>query len=144
MRVKHSYMDNRQALHSSYSLPPDDLGGLSRARQPLTNSAGNAQLHNLASAQSALYYDNKAHQSRIERSIYQIPTVPSQPPRQSVGSALELRRQNIRKQRQTRHNENPITESHQYQAYRERQEREGVADDAKWPPLLEDAFLDGM
>ncbi len=77
-----------------------------------------------------------------------IPTVPSQPPRQPIGNTLELRRQNTRRQRHLRYgrnsySRNPIVESSQYQAYRARQNREGNTDDAKWPAVLEMAFLDG-
>ncbi|EKD18402.1 transcription factor [Drepanopeziza brunnea f. sp. 'multigermtubi' MB_m1] len=131
----------RHILPSSYTLPLEDLSGFSRAREPLANSAGNAQPHNLA---SILYNDSKGHQPRVERPMYSIPTVPSQPPRQSVGNTLELRRQSTRRQRHLRLSRNPIIESPQYQAYRARQEREGNSEESKWPPELEVAFLDAL
>lgn len=126
--------------YSLHQLPLDNPSGLSRARQPLADSAGNAQHHTLA---SVLYHDSKGHQARVERPMYSIPTVPSQPPRQSVGNTLELRRQSTRRQRNLRFSRNPIIESSQYQAYRARQNREGTGEDAKWPEDLEMAFLDG-
>jgi transcriptional enhancer factor len=135
-----SMESRRHILPSSYTLPLEDLSGFSRAREPLANSAGNAQPHNLA---SILYNDSKGHRPRVERPMYSIPTVPSQPPRQSVGNTLELRRQSTRRQRHLRLSRNPIIESPQYQAYRARQEREGNSEESKWPPELEVAFLDG-
>lgn len=137
-------MDHRRhILPSDYTLqlPLDSHSGLSKARQPLADSAGNAQHHILASV--GLYHDSKGHQPRAERSMYSTPTVPSQPHRQSVGQTLELRRQGTRRQRQLRFNRNPIVESSQYQAYRARQNREGSDEDKIWPEVLEDAFLDG-
>lgn len=137
-------MDHRRhILPSDYTLqlPLDSPSGLSRARQPLSDSAGNTQPHMLASV--GLYHDSKGHQPRAERPMYSIPTLPSQPHRQSVGQTLEYRRQNTRRQRQLRFNRNPIVESSQYQAYRSRHNREGSDEDKKWPEVLEDAFLDG-
>lgn len=138
-------MDHRRhILPSDYThqLPLDNPSGLSRARQPLSDSAGNAQHHILASV--GLYHDSKGHQPRAERPMYSIPTVPSQPHHPPVGQSVGLRRQNTRRQRQLRFNRNPIVESSQYQAYRSRQNREGNDDDKKWPEVLEDAFLDAL
>ncbi|KAK2625696.1 hypothetical protein QTJ16_005008 [Diplocarpon rosae] len=134
----------RPILPSSYTLPHpplDDPSGFSRVRQPLADSAGNAQHHTLASTP---YHGSRGHQPR-ERSVYSIPTVPSQPPRQSAGNTLKLRRQTTRRQRHMRYSRNPIVESSQYQAYRERQERAGGnGEDSKWPQELELAFLDAL
>lgn len=134
----------RHILPSSYpsQQPPiDDSSALSRSRQPLSDAAGNSQLHALASV--GLYHDSKGLQPRVERPMYPIPTVPSQPSRQALGSTLELRRHHSRRQRHHRYSRNPIVDSPQYQAYRARQNRDGNPDDAKWPEVLEVAFLDG-
>ncbi|CZT47060.1 uncharacterized protein RSE6_07585 [Rhynchosporium secalis] len=128
----------RRILPTDYTLhlPLDNPSEVSRTRQPLSDSAGNAQHHSLASA--GLYHDSKGHH------MYSIPTVPSQPHRQSVGQTLEVRRQGTRRQRQLRFNRNPIVECAQYQAYRNRQNREGSDEDKIWPDVLEDAFLDAL
>ena len=126
--------------YPSQQLSLDDPNGLS-IRQPLSDSAGNAQLHALGPA--GIYHERKGHQPRAERSMYSIPTIPSQPPRQPVGIKLEARRQHTRRRRHVKYSCNPIVDSPQYQAYRERQSREGNPDDQKWPEILEMAFLDG-
>lgn len=135
----------RHILPSSFptqQLPLDDPSILSRPRQPLSDSAGNAQLHALASI--GLYHDSKGLQPRVHRPMYSIPTVPSQPARQPLANALELRKQHTRRRRIQRHSRNPIVDSPQYQSYRARQNRDGNPEDAKWPEVLEAAFLDGM
>lgn len=127
--------------YPSHQLPSDSVH-LSRSRQPLSDSAGNAQYHNLATI--GTYHDLKGLQPRIDhnRPRYSLPTVPSQPAR-PVASALELRRNHTRRQRLNRHrSRNPLVDSPQYQAYRQRQCRDGN-DDQKWPAELEEAFLDG-
>jgi transcriptional enhancer factor len=134
----------RQTLSSGYSSLPlhlDEQGELSRLRQALSESAGNAQPHNLASIGS--YHDSKLHQPRLERPMYSMRTVPSQPSRQPVADTLELRRQHTRRRRALRYSRNPIVDSPQYQAYRARQNRDGNGEDSKWPEILEIAFLDG-
>lgn len=71
----------------------------------------------------------------------------SQSPRESAGYTLQQRKLHFRIQREQKHSKqsrNPIVNSIQYQAYRERATREGNPDDQKWPDILEDAFLDGM
>jgi len=80
-----------------------------------------------------------------ERSMYSMPTLPSQPLRPPVGNTLELRKRHNRQQRFNRHsNRNPIVDSPQYQAYRARANRDGnPVSDSKWPEELENAFLDG-
>ena len=115
--------------------------GLERIRRPLSDSAGNSQLHTLASVGN--YYDSKPTHRRVDRPMYVMPTLPSRPARQPLGYTLEHRRQATRKRRQQRHGRNPIVDSPHYQAYRERQNREGNVDEQKWPAILEDAFLDG-
>jgi transcriptional enhancer factor len=131
-------MEPRHILPSTYPsphLPPDDPSGQSRFRQPLSDAAGNSQLQTLAPA--GIYNDNKYFQPRPGH------TVPLQPARQTLGSTLELRRQGNRRRRHQRIVRNPIVDSPQYQAYRTRQDRDGNSEDAKWPLVLEDAFLDG-
>lgn len=140
-------MDHRRhILPSSFNtqqLSLDDPSGHSRVRQPLSDSAGNAQLHALASV--GLYHESKELQPRVDRPIYSIPTAPSQPARQPVANTLELRRHHTRRRRNQRPSRNPILDSPQYQAYRARQVRDGAAEsDQKWPEVLELAFLDGM
>ena len=125
--------------YPSHPLSLDDVNGLS-SRQPLSDAAGNAQLHALAPA--GIYHEAKSHQTRAERSMYSMPTLPSQPARPPIINTLEVRRQSTRRRRHMRHSRNPIVDSPQYQAYRARQSREG-AEDAKWPQPLEMAFLDG-
>ncbi|TGO60266.1 hypothetical protein BOTNAR_0148g00040 [Botryotinia narcissicola] len=140
--------DPRNILPSGYTsqqLQMDDSSGLSRLKEPLSDSAGNAQLHDLASGSS--YHDNKRHHMRgQERSMYSMPTLPSQPLRLPAGNTLELRKRHNRQQRFNRHsNRNPIVDSPQYQAYRARANRDGSTQgDSKWPVVLEDAFLDAL
>ncbi|TGO58897.1 hypothetical protein BCON_0050g00290 [Botryotinia convoluta] len=140
--------DPRDILPSGYTsqqLQLDDSSGLSRLKEPLSDSAGNAQLHDLASG--SLYHDNKRHHMRgQERSMYSMPTLPSQPLRLPAGNTLELRKRHNRQQRFNRHsNRNPIVDSPQYQAYRARANRDGnTQGDSKWPVILEDAFLDAL
>jgi transcriptional enhancer factor len=113
------------------------------SRQPLTESPGNSQLQILA--QGNLYHDNKEHHHQSERAMYAIPAVvPSLPsPRQSIGHTWEQRRQRCRRSRQQRYSRNPLADSPHYLAYRARQNRDGNPEDAKWPEVLEMAFLDG-
>jgi transcriptional enhancer factor len=115
----------------------------SASRQPLTASAGNSQHQVLA--QGGLYHDHKDYRHRSERTLYAIPTiVPSVPsPRQSVGHTWEQRRQRHRTARQQRYSRNPLADSPNYIAYRDRQNRDSNPEDAKWPEVLEMAFLDG-
>jgi transcriptional enhancer factor len=117
------------------------LDNLSTARQPLSNLAGNAQPHTLPLVN--LHHDHKDSRPGSDRTLRSAPTVPSQPQWRNIGSALDLRRQSIRKGRHLKFSRNPIVDSPQYKAYRERQTREEDLKDAKWPNVLEDAFLDG-
>lgn len=134
----------RHLLPFSYPHHQLSLDELSRPRQPLIDSAGNAQLHALASV-GIYQLENKARQHRADRPpMYAIPpTLPSQPARPPLGSTLDLRKQNNRRRRFNRHSRNPIIDSPQYQAYRARMNRDGNPEDAKWPEILEIAFLDG-
>lgn len=138
-----SHRHNQSSSYQSLSL--EDHGGL-LSREPLSDAAGNAQLHSLAHA----YHDYKGSEPRVDRPMYSIPTVPSQPPQQyPLGSTLEPRRQSTRRRRHHRfsdhrYSRNPIVDSPQYQAYRARQSRDGNQEDLKWPMLLEMAFLDGI
>jgi transcriptional enhancer factor len=131
---------SRNILPSSYPTDQpsrDDTSTSSRSREPLahSDSAGNA-------TSIGLYNDNKGAQRRTDMP-WMMPTVPSQP-RQPIGSTLDLRRQSTRRRRHLRCSRNPIVDSPQYQAYRNRQNREGNPEDAiKWPEMLEHAFLDG-
>lgn len=138
-------MDHRRHIlpssYQSHQLSLEDLSVLSGIRTPLSDAAGNAQLHNLASV--GLYHDSKGLQPRVDRPMYSLPTVPSQPPPQSLGNTLEHRRQATRRRRHQRYSRNPIVDSPQYQAYRLRQNRDSNPEDAKWPEILEIAFLDG-
>jgi transcriptional enhancer factor len=138
-------MEHRRHILPSQSYPPyqlslDDVNGLS-SRQPLSDAASNGQLQELASA--SIYHERKSHQPRAERSMYSMPTLPSQPVRPPVVNSLEARHQGTRRRRHMKYSRNPIVDSPQYQAYRARQSREGNAEDAKWPLPLEMAFLDG-
>jgi transcriptional enhancer factor len=125
------------------SLPsrlPLDNSALSRARQPLAHAAGSAQQLKQALASVCLHDYTKTIQLRMDMPNFM---VPSQPSRLSLGNTLELRRQSVRRQKQLRFAHNPIQKSPQYRAYRERQQRDGNAEDQKWPDVLEDAFLNG-
>jgi transcriptional enhancer factor len=138
-------MEHRRHILPSQSYPShqlslDEINGLS-SRQPLSDAAGNAQINALASAR--IYHERKSRQPRAERSMYSMPTLPSQPTIPPVLHSLEDRRQSTRRRRHMKYSRNPIVDSPQYQAYRARQTREGNTEDAKWPPLLEMAFLDG-
>lgn len=162
-------MDLPRQIQSSFYTPqlPLDESDFSRHRQPLADSAGNAQIQLHAGVSSNHYHDGKANQTRIERHIcrrcgkernsedphalnidgcrcmYSIPTLPSQPMRLASGSALARRHQSQHKQRRDRLIMNPIMDSPQYIAYRDRQTRDRDADDQKWPQVLENAFLEG-
>lgn len=134
---------DRHILASNY--PPQQLLlDSSRPRQPLTDSAGNAQYHTLASSGGGLYHDHKGMQSGVDLAPprFSLPILPSQPAQPPLPTALELRRSHTRNQR-ARRSRNPIVESSHYQAYRARQVKD-TADDQKWPGDLEDSFLDGM
>jgi transcriptional enhancer factor len=141
-------MEHRRHILPSQSYPPhqlslEDANGVS-SRQPLSDAAGNAQL--LALAPTGIHHERKLHPPRMEsyRSMYTpMPTLPSQPARPPTIHSLEARRQHTRRRRHMKFSRNPIVDSPQYQAYRARQSREGNADDVKWPPVLEMAFLDG-
>jgi hypothetical protein len=121
---------------SDYSL--DDNGP--RARLPLSDAAGNAQIHALASI--GFYHDGETSQQSMDRPMCSIPTLSSQHIRQHVGHTLEMRKQYRRRHRRHLPQRIPVT-SPPYEAYRERAGREGN-DDQKWPGVLEDAFLNGM
>lgn len=117
-----------------------------RQRLPLTDSAGNAQYHNVASMNT--YNDRKG--TRPQSPPHFIPpTLPSQPARQyPQRTALEARRAHIKDQRTQRNSRyNPILESEHYQSYRSRQPKlidDGKDDrDQRWPDDLEDLFLEG-
>lgn len=120
-----------------------------RIRRPLSSSAGNAQLYTLASGN---HHRDKGGQPRYHEDghmypLMTLPSQPSHPPRASAGFTLHQRKQhlrNLREQKQMKQIRNPIVDSPQYQAYRERATREGNPDDQKWPDVLEEAFLDGM
>jgi hypothetical protein len=129
--------------YPSSQLQLEDNSDLSRGRQPLSTSAGNSQLPTLAS--TSYYHDSKDSPSR-ERSLFAAPTVPSQPQRCNLGGSLELRRRNNRNRQNFRLSRNPIADSAQYQAYREkiRDADGGDGKLSKWPDVLEDAFLDGI
>lgn len=138
-------MELRQPTQPSISQqPPDDSSVPSRTRLPLTDAAGNAQIQALALV-DLYHHDRKSIQPWGDMPMY-IPIVPSQPPGQPLRNTLELRRQSIRRQKQCRFtfSRNPIAKSPQYIAYRDRQTREGNAEDQKWPEVLEDAFLNGI
>jgi len=121
-----------QHLHSL------DDSGFSHDRQPPSDNAGNS----LVSID--LYHDSKVP-PRGERSMNPYPTIPLQPPRQTLGSTLEHRRHRppSHKRQYVKYTRNPIVDSPQYIAYRSRQNRDSNPDDLKWPSVLEEAFLDG-
>jgi transcriptional enhancer factor len=134
-------MDQPRPLPSTYPSPRPPLNDqLLRLREPLTEVAGNSQFHALT--QPGFYQDEKGHQPRMDMQCSI--TLPSNHPRQTLSNTLENRRQILRRRRQQRYTENPVFHSHQYQNYRNRQNREGNSDEAKWPAVLEDAFLDGI
>ncbi len=127
-----------QASYPSRHNLLDNSSGLAKARQPLSDSVGNAQLNTLASVGS--YHDVKGLLPR-ERSMYSIPMLPSQPSRQSIASTLEHRRHPHR-QRTHRQKYMAIAELEVYKRYREKIGRES-SEEAKWPDELEEPFLDG-
>lgn len=87
----------------------------------------------------------------IERPGADIPTftVPmEQPQSQFTAQAPEGisdHRQSLRWRKKNKHgrSRNPIANSPRYRAYRARQSRGSNKEDAKWPEILEVAFLDG-
>jgi hypothetical protein len=139
---------DRLILPSDY--PSQDLSQSLdiKPRQPLLDSTGNAQYHTLAS--SNIYHGHKGLQPRLEHPPpkFTLPCLPSQPAPRTLGMTRDLhqRRSSTRNHRSVRSAarcRNPIAQSPQYRAYRERQPKNS-ADDQKWPNDLEDAFLDGM
>lgn len=159
----------RHILPSNHHLSLDDPSIFQTSRRPLSEAAGNSQLHTLASSypgqpsrtkevgctcgrrdygassEPCIYHGSKGTLSRADRP-YPMPTLPSQPARPPLRQTLEYRRHRLRDQRQQRHQRHgrsSIEDSPQYQAYRARQNREGNESEQKWPAILEDAFLDG-
>jgi hypothetical protein len=126
----------RHLQHCNSQQPLDDSSEVLRTRPPLSHTAGNSQALDSAD----LHDDSKATQLRMDPSNF---TLPSQPPRRSLANTLELRRQSTRRQRDLRYARNPIENSPQYRAYRDRQHRDGNLDDQKWNDVLEEAFLNG-
>ena len=118
----------------------DDSTENSRTRDPLADASGNRQNPEALGSNGLSHHDSKVSQYRDQPQH----VLPSQPSRQTLGNTLELRRQGLRRQRSHRLGSlNPIVNSPQYIAYRNRQAREGNEHDAKWPAQLEEAFLDG-
>jgi transcriptional enhancer factor len=118
----------------------DDSTEYSRTRDPLADATGNRQNQEAFGSNGPSHYDIKANQHRDPPQH----VLPSQPSRQTLGNTLELRRQGLRRHRSNRLGSlNPIVNSPQYIAYRNRQAREGNELDAKWPAMLEEAFLEG-
>ena len=126
----------------SYPSPQLEDSSTSHTRLPLSEAAGNSQIPDLAS--SSHNHESKYH-PRVDISRF-LPTVPSQRDNQTHRRTLSQRRQAFRTKQSQRFlpgGRNPILESPQYRAYRERQTRDGADADAKWPEELENAFLDG-
>jgi hypothetical protein len=137
-------MEYRRHSHPSESYPSHQLSldgpnGPS-SRQPVSDSVGNVRLHGLAPV--GIYHERNGYQHRVERSM-SMPTLLLQPVRQPIAKTLKVRHQSTRRQQHIEYSRNPIVGSPQYQVYRARQSQEGNLDDAKWPPTLEIAFLDG-
>ena len=128
-------------LSNVQQLPLGDHSGFLRVRQALSDTAGNAQPRTLDSDGS--YHGSKGRLPRTDVPIYSMPTVQSQSPLYNLESTLDHQCQSTQRHRQYRYSRNPIAYSPQYQAYRARQSRDGNHEDAKWPEILEIAFLDG-
>ena len=121
--------------------PLDLLSGLEQARQPLCSTAGNTQPRALVFKEG--YPHNKGYLARSDRPTYLMPTAQSQLSLKLPENTLDRQRQSLRRRRHSRYTRNPIACSPQYLAYRARQSRDGNQEDAKWPEVLEIAFLDG-
>lgn len=74
---------------------------------------------------------------------FTMPAKQSQISMQHLESNIDHQHRPLHRPRQYRYSRNPIAFSPQYQAYRARQSRDGNQEDAKWPEILELAFLDG-
>jgi transcriptional enhancer factor len=126
---------------SKYSWLLDDHSG-SKHRSPLTEADSNVQVYEVPSTS---YFGTGIHHLRPDKSMYVTPVVPSQGPGPQSGNRLDIRRRNTRRnhQQQLNYSRNPVIDSKQYQAYRDRQRRVDNKDELKWPDILEIAFLDG-
>lgn len=60
----------------------------------------------------------------------------------ALGAGLREQREKIRAQWRLR-NQNPFYDHPQFRQYRSRQNQKEEKDGQKWPPILEDPFLDG-
>ena len=103
--------------------------------------AGNTQLRNLASEGS--YHDGKEYLPPADKPLIVMPSEHCQSPLRYLERNLDHQHQSLRQRKLYRYSRNPIVSSPQYQAYRARQSRDGNQEDAKWPEILEAAFLDG-
>ena len=132
----------------SYSPPPehpyDPRHALTGARQPLRESAGNSQSSQGFSALSLCHGGELGLSPPLPPAI-PTPILPSQVSGSSFGSSFNSRRHHqSRLQRKHRTNINPIYLSPQFRQYRDKQDQKEKDEEQKWPPVLEDAFLDGV
>lgn len=63
-------------------------------------------------------------------------------PSPALGAGFCERREKVRAQWRLR-NQNPFYDHPQFRQYRSRQDQKEEKDGQKWPPILEDPFLDG-
>lgn len=119
--------------------------GVASTRQPLGESSGNAQHHNLGAALT-LCSQGMSALSPLPPAIPAPPIVPTQAISSAYGTSanLRLRRQQLQMQRQKRQSINPIYLSPQFHTYRKKQAEKDDKTSQVWPDVLEDAFLDGM
>lgn len=112
------------------------------ARHPLRESTGNAQSHGLSGLPLC-------HASELALSSSLPPTIPapalsSQTPGSCFSIGASSQHQQIHQaQQRFRHGINPIYLSPQFAQYRDKQDQKEKDEEQKWPPVLEDAFLDG-
>lgn len=89
------------------------------------------------------YHGSKEHPAREDIATLSMVIEQSRSSMQPARNNVGRQQQSLRRRRRYRYSRNPIVSSPQYQAYRERQSRDSNKDDAKWPEILEVAFLDG-
>lgn len=148
-------MQSDKHISPSEYYKPEDSPQPQRLRQPLQSLEGNAQP--LLAIQD--YHGYKVSQSGLDMQQYSNPpTVPSQPHHEAdLTKRFDYHHRHRERHRHDHKrargpqklDRNPIADSKQYQAYRNRNApvkksaKKGEVSDTKWPDVLEDAFLDG-
>jgi transcriptional enhancer factor len=142
-RSQHTTTLSSQKFSPSSDFTYDRRKSTFNTRQPLGESTGNAKSHQelpLALCQQSP--STRALSSSMAHTV-PAPVLLSQEYGAGYGGGLRARRESIRLQRRPRYGINPIYLSPQFIQYRDKQEGKDDKDAHVWPPVLEDAFLDG-